>query len=147
MAWANGVVAANPTKNVIVSTHSYLAADGSISTSNGGYGSTSPRYLFDNLVKLHPNIKMVLSGHVGQAAVRTDTGVNGNKVLSFLQAFHSTTNPGAADRDQHGHGHGDVEGLRTGSTTRATRSTRRRPAGWSSADQPPRTVEARPSRW
>ena len=36
---------------------------------------------------------MVLSGHVGQAAVRTDTGVNGNKVLSFLQAFHSTTNP------------------------------------------------------
>ena len=29
----------------------------------------------------------------GQAAVRTDTGVDGNKVLSFLQAFHSTTNP------------------------------------------------------
>ena len=93
VAWANSVVAANPTKNVIVSTHSYLASDGSISTSNGGYGSTSPRYLFDNLIKLHPNIKMVLSGHVGQAAVRTDTGVNGNKVLSFLQAFHSTTNP------------------------------------------------------
>ena len=36
---------------------------------------------------------MVLSGHVGQAAVRTDTGVTGNKVVSFLQTFHSTTNP------------------------------------------------------
>jgi hypothetical protein len=93
VAWANGVVAANPTRNVIVNTHSYLASDGSISTSNGGYGSTSPRYLFDNLIKLHPNVKMVLSGHVGQAAVRTDTGVNGNKVVSFLQTFHSTTDP------------------------------------------------------
>ena len=93
VAWANGVVAANPTRNVIVNTHSYLAADGTISTSNGGYGATSPRYLFDNLMKLHPNIEMVLSGHVGQAAVRTDTGINGNKVVSFLQAFHSTTNP------------------------------------------------------
>jgi len=93
VAWANSVVAANPTKNVIVSTHSYLAADGTISTSNGGYGSTSPRYLFDNLIKLHPNITMVLSGHVGQAAVRTDTGVSGNKVVSFLQTFHSTTDP------------------------------------------------------
>jgi hypothetical protein len=93
VAWANGVVAANPTKNVIVNTHSYLSADGTISTSNGGYGATSPQYLFDNLIKLHPNIAMVLSGHVGQAAVRTDTGINGNKVVSFLQAFHSTTNP------------------------------------------------------
>jgi hypothetical protein len=93
VAWANDVVAANPTRNVIINTHSYLAADGSISTSNGGYGSTSPQYVFDHLVKLHPNIKMVVSGHVGQAAMRTDTGVAGNKVISFLQAFHSTTNP------------------------------------------------------
>ncbi|HYN67488.1 MAG TPA: metallophosphoesterase [Ornithinibacter sp.] len=93
VAWANGVVAANPSRNVIINTHAYLEADGSISASNGGYGSTSPRYLFDNLVKVHPNIKMVLSGHVGQAAVRTDTGVSGNKVVSFLQAFHSGTNP------------------------------------------------------
>jgi 3',5'-cyclic AMP phosphodiesterase CpdA len=91
--WANRVVAANPTRNVIVNTHAYLTSTGSISTSNGGYGANSPRYLFDHLVKVHPNIVMVLSGHTGQGAVRTDTGLAGNRIVSLLQAFHSTSNP------------------------------------------------------
>ena len=93
VTWARGVVAAHPDHNVIVNTHAYLNGDGSISTSNGGYGATSPRYVFDNLVRRYPNIVMVVSGHVGQAAVRTDTGDAGNRIVSFLQAFHSTTNP------------------------------------------------------
>ncbi len=92
--WAKSVVAAHPSYNVIVATHSYLNSDGSISTSNGGYGATSPKYLFDSLIKVYPNIKMVMSGHVGGAASRVDTGNNGNKILSLLQCFHSrTTNP------------------------------------------------------
>lgn len=93
VTWAKSVVASHPTHNVIVLTHAYLAADGSISGSNGGYGATSPRYLFDNLVKVYPNIKMVVTSHVGSSASRTDVGVNGNKILSLLQHFHSTTNP------------------------------------------------------
>lgn len=93
VTWAANVVASHPDHNVIIQTHSYLNADGSISTSNGGYGATSPMYLYNNLVSLYPNIKMVLSGHVGTSASRTDTGVNGNKIVSFLQGFHSTSNP------------------------------------------------------
>ncbi len=93
VSWAAGVVQANPTRNVIVNTHSYLEGDGSISRSNGGYGSTSPQYLYDNLVGVYPNVVMVVSGHVGQAAMRTDTGRSGNRIVSFLQAFHSSTNP------------------------------------------------------
>lgn len=93
VAWAKTVVAAHPHDNVIVLTHAYLEADGSISGSNGGYGATSPRYLYDNLISQYPNIKVVLSGHVGGSAVRTDTGVNGNKILSLLTCYHSTTNP------------------------------------------------------
>lgn len=93
VAWADDVVQAHPDSNVIVNTHAYLEADGSISTSSGGYGSTSPRYLFDNLIKVNPNIVMVVSGHTGQAAARTDVGRAGNTVVSFLQAFHSSTNP------------------------------------------------------
>lgn len=93
VAWANNVVRANPESNVIVNTHSYMSADGSISTSNGGYGATSPQYLFDNLISQHPNIVMVVSGHTGQGAVRTDVGRAGNTVVSLLQAFHSVTNP------------------------------------------------------
>jgi hypothetical protein len=91
--WAKTVVASHPKDNVVVLTHAYLEGDGSISQSNGGYGSTSPQYLFDHLIKVYPNIKMVFSGHVGDSAVRTDTGVNGNKILSVLQCYHSSTNP------------------------------------------------------
>lgn len=91
--WAKGVVASHPQANVIVVTHAYLNGDGSISTSNGGYGSTSPKHLFDTLVKVYPNIRMVFSGHTGQAASREDVGANGNKIASFLQTFHSSTNP------------------------------------------------------
>ncbi len=84
VAWANRVVAAHPRRNVLVQTHCYLTGGGTISTSNGGYGSTSPRYLFDNLVKRHRNIKMVFSGHTGAGASRRDRGVHGNLVVSYL---------------------------------------------------------------
>ncbi len=91
--WAKGVVAAHPAHNVIVVTHAYLNGDGSISTSNGGYGATSPKHLFDTFIRVYPNIRMVFSGHTGQAASRLDTGANGNRIASFLQTFHSSTNP------------------------------------------------------
>ena len=93
VTWAQSVVAAHPEENVMVLTHSYLEANGSISQSNGGYGATSPQYLYDNLIKVYPNIKFVFSGHVGTSAIRTDTGTNGNKIVSILTAYHSTTNP------------------------------------------------------
>ena len=48
----------------------------------------SPQYLWNHLVSQYPNVKMVFSGHVGAAASRTDTGVHGNTVYSFLQTFH-----------------------------------------------------------
>lgn len=87
--WAKGVVAAHPQHNVIVVTHSYLNGDGSIYGSNGGYGSTSPQHLFNTFIRVYPNIRMVFSGHVGNAASRVDTGANGNKIVSFLETFHS----------------------------------------------------------
>lgn len=91
--WANRVVESHPGHNVIVVTHSYLNADATISTSNGGYGATSPQYLFDNFIKQHANIRFVFSGHTGLAGARSDTGINGNTIHSFLQSFHSSTNP------------------------------------------------------
>jgi hypothetical protein len=83
-------VAAHPDRNVVVVTHSYLEADGSIGQ-DAAYGATSPQRLFDTLVSVYPNIRMVLSGHTGTATHRVDTGVNGNTVVSFLGAFHSLT--------------------------------------------------------
>jgi hypothetical protein len=84
IAWANRVVAANPHRTVLVQTHSYLTASGAISTSNGGYGATSPQFLFDHLIKRHRNIAMVFSGHTGRGAKRTDRGVHGNTIVSYL---------------------------------------------------------------
>lgn len=86
--WAKKVVAAHPRHNVVVTTHSYLNGGGGIDGS-AGYGTTSPRYLWDNLVSRYPNVKLVLSGHVGKAALRVDRGRSGNKVVSLLQTFHA----------------------------------------------------------
>ena len=89
--WAKTVVQKHPQHNVIVVTHSYLEAGGNISRSNGGYGANSPQYLFEQLISQYPNIRFVFSGHTGQAVVRTDVGLHGNKIASFLQAFHDVT--------------------------------------------------------
>lgn len=91
VAWARSVVASHPKHNVIVVTHSYLSATGTLSTSNGGYGATSPQYLYDNLIKEYPNIKMTFSGHTGTAAYRRDVGAKGNVIHNYLLTMHSTT--------------------------------------------------------
>lgn len=92
--WAARVVAANPDKNVVVVTHSYLTKRGKILGDAGGYGSTSPRYLYDRVVKVYPNVKIVLSGHTGKDKMPVDTGVGGNRIVSYLQCFHRrTANP------------------------------------------------------
>lgn len=90
--WAKTVVASHPDYNVIISTHSYLNADSSIDQS-AGYGATSGQSLYNQLISQYPNIKIVLSGHVGEAGYREDTGVNGNKIVSYLGTFHSSSNP------------------------------------------------------
>ncbi|MET0693851.1 MAG: metallophosphoesterase [Propionibacteriaceae bacterium] len=86
--WAQSVVESHPDYNVMVVTHSYLDSSGNIDTGGGTTGKTTPKYLFDNLIKQYPNIKFVFSGHVGEHAKREDTGVNGNKIYSFLETFH-----------------------------------------------------------
>lgn len=91
--WAKEVVAAHPEHNVIVNTHSYLESDGSIMQGDGGYGATSPQYLYDELISQYANVKMVFSGHVGMSNQRTDVGVHGNRIASFLGGFHSPLNP------------------------------------------------------
>lgn len=92
--WASAVVAQNRDANVIVQTHQYLNTDGSITQFNSTASLSSPQYVFDHLIRRHPNIKLVLSGHNGTTANRTDTGDAGNKIVSVLNAIHSeTTNP------------------------------------------------------
>lgn len=88
IAWAQKVLADHPDHNVVVMTHSYLNADGSIKQDNGGYGANSPQHLWDVLLSQHANVRLVLSGHTGTTAHRVDTGVHGNEVHSILTAYH-----------------------------------------------------------
>ena len=94
--WANGVIAAHSDHNVLIQTHYYLTASGAISTDSGyGDGSRSATNLYNRLVKVHPNIVAVFSGHVGKdTSSRTDTGNNGNKIVSYMAGLHDReTNP------------------------------------------------------
>jgi hypothetical protein len=96
VTWAQQVVSSHPDYNVIVATHSYLAhVNGQwVIYNKSDYGATSPQYLFDHLISKYPNIKMVLCGHTGSQGHRVDTGVNGNRIDTFLLTMHSqTTNP------------------------------------------------------
>jgi Calcineurin-like phosphoesterase len=93
VSWAKKVVASHKHYNVIITTHSYLNGGTRIYTKSG-YGDTSPKYLYKNLVSKYANIKFVFCGHAGIAAHRVDHGVHGNKIFTFEQTFHSnTTNP------------------------------------------------------
>ena len=91
--WAKEVVASHPHHNVIVLTHMFLEGDGSISTTNGGYGATTPTQLWDAL-KDYPNVVMTFSGHTGQVFSGSAPATDGHPVAMFLQAMHAPdTNP------------------------------------------------------
>ena len=92
LEWANGVIAANPKHNVIVMTHSYLSTKGTTQNPGDSNPPSSVTYgndgteIWNNLVRKHENIVMVLSGHEGadQVVMTQRQGDNGNTVTEFL---------------------------------------------------------------
>jgi hypothetical protein len=103
--WANGVVAANPDKEVIVLTHGYEYSDDTrigrcdewnnvvlkLPNDNDGDG------MWNNFVRRHKNISMVLSGHVTAmdgTGRRADLGDNGNVVNQVLADYQTLPNGG-----------------------------------------------------
>lgn len=85
--WAGKVVAEHPKHNVIILTHYHLNGSGDIAERNAGYGDLSPYEIYDMLIKKHPNILLVLSGHTGNSAWRNDRGDNGNRIYQILQDY------------------------------------------------------------
>ena len=80
--------------NVIVLTHYHLSGKGEIVQNNAGYGDFSPQFVFDRFLKLHPNIRFVISGHVMKTAFRVDEGVHHNKIYQILQNYQNEDNGG-----------------------------------------------------
>lgn len=76
--WADGVAAANPRRRAIVLTHAYL-------TPSSTLGSIGTK-IWDNLVRLHPNISFVFNGHYtdGVTGRLVSAGDNGNNVYQMF---------------------------------------------------------------
>ena len=79
LAWANDVVAGYPNHQVIVTTHSYMYADG-VYTNDGGVD------VWNKLVRKHENIVMVVCGHIHcDQVIKTEAvGDKGNRIVQVL---------------------------------------------------------------
>ena len=87
LEWANQEIAAHPDHNVIITTHSYLSANGDLSTSKDKTQTNSGQDIWDKLVRKHENIVMVLCGHVtsgNENAINQAKGDHGNTVTQLM---------------------------------------------------------------
>lgn len=102
LTWAKSVLDANLDKRVIVVTHAFLNTAGARIKEGGlngpqGFGLSADNdgeEMWTKLIKLYPNIMLVLSGHSEALAHRTDLGDSGNKVPQILSNYQHTTNGG-----------------------------------------------------
>lgn len=87
--WAGDVIRAHHEYNVIILTHYHLTGKGEIADRNAGYGDFSPQFVHDRLVKLYPNVRLVLSGHVMSSALKVGKGDHGNTYYQLLQNYQN----------------------------------------------------------
>lgn len=87
LAWANEVVASNPDHHVIVTTHAYLNGNTGFDNDTKSHlrDANSPQEMWDEFIKLHSNIFMVLGGHYVSYGVNTSVvyGIHGNPVIQM----------------------------------------------------------------
>jgi len=93
--WANQLISKYPKHNVIILTHYHLTSNGEIGSHNSGCSGLSMQSIYDQLIKQHPNILMVLSGHHGKSVWRDDIGENGNHIYQILQDYQGEDHGGA----------------------------------------------------
>jgi hypothetical protein len=85
--WANTVVADNSDCQVIVVTHAYLSYNADYDSSSAyDPAGNSGKEIWDKLVSQHPNIIMVLCGHIhyDDLVIRTDSSIYGNMIPQLL---------------------------------------------------------------
>ncbi len=99
--WAKTVLDANPDKEIIVVTHSFLfvdstRADQCNNNDNGSDGNNQGEDVWQNLLINYPNLSLVLNGHftAGTASRRADIGINKNLVNEIFANYQSLTNGG-----------------------------------------------------
>lgn len=106
--WANGIIAANSGRKVIIVSHSILnphtTSDGTHNAKHRdlvgqgpdnlpGTFTTQGQYIYDNIAKPNQNVFMMLSGHVTGEGYRVETQ-NGHTVKVFLSDYQGRPNGG-----------------------------------------------------
>jgi len=93
LAWAQGVVDAHPGLPVMMTTHTYLQADGTRATSASA-GGNSGEAMWQEFVKRNPGVFMTNSGHFTGEARLTSKNDAGQDVHQLLVDFQGRTNGG-----------------------------------------------------
>lgn len=107
LEWANEVVVQHPDKGVIINTHSYMYSDSTrqgpgdnwrpqaygIGIDTGAAAVNDGEQIWSKLVKRHPNIRFVFSGHVLNSGIGTLVSINdaGYPVYQMLANYQSET--------------------------------------------------------
>ena len=82
--WASNVIQSHPDHKVIISTHAFIEHDGDLLVNSGV--ANNAEQMWKKLISQHPNIFLVLSGHVYATDVGRIqmTGVYGNTVTAII---------------------------------------------------------------
>ncbi|MEU1971937.1 PKD domain-containing protein [Microbacterium sp. NPDC019599] len=96
--WADRVLDAHPDRTVIMVTHSFLTVSGSRWTGTQRPGGTSQASLWNDFVRTHCQIRVVIAGHEhngddGEAA-RTDPNMCGDPVHQLMTDYQDRANGG-----------------------------------------------------
>ena len=94
LAWAAQVVDAHPEHHVIVATHYYTRPEGRGKGGTYGLDGHGGEELWNNFIRKHGNIFMVVCGHVLGVAHQTSTNDAGKPVHEILCDYQGEANGG-----------------------------------------------------
>lgn len=81
--WSNEILDKYPERKALLATHAYLDKD----AWRNPHVCTDTSYIWNDFVKLHKNLQLVVSGHVHAENRRTDKNIAGNTVYQMLADF------------------------------------------------------------
>jgi 3',5'-cyclic AMP phosphodiesterase CpdA len=88
--WANDTLNSYPDRMMVLATHGFL--DVGAVRNVGTCGDTS--YIWNDLIRHHPNLRLVLCGHMHGESNRTDSNLGGYPVHQMLADYQSRANGG-----------------------------------------------------
>ncbi|MDC0935827.1 PEP-CTERM sorting domain-containing protein [Pirellulales bacterium] len=96
IAWAQGIIDANPGTPTLISTHVFEGTQHGPPNNPylSGPGRNSANQVWDELIKDNSQIFMVLNGHTGQQVRQTRTNTAGKEVFTISQDYAGFGNAG-----------------------------------------------------